>query len=411
MIMKRKLITQMCHEWRTNMWMMMELFIVGVVLWVVFSLFATIIKMYQPPKGIDFNDVCFASIGYVPEDAFKPYPDSLHNIWTDIETLSDKIKENPYVESVGIGYNAIPYNFNFYGHMIHAVVADTVQIGHGNMRVMSPGMVRTLRLTGLNGESSDSLAQLLREGNVLLSTYDESDFNITPEKWIGQRIWFDNDSTYTYRVATMINGIRRHDFEHVYGPVIIYNVYRWGWPYEFAVRAKEGMQQQFLESLTADDFEFGNVYISNMTTVDAQRDNAHHDIYVMIRNLLACALFVMVAVFLGFLGSFWYRTQQRVPEIALRKVNGATNYQIFRRFLGEGMILLLIAILPVTAVVAWILNLNDPELFGFGAWLSDLWWWMLPVTFAVLALMIIAGIWFPARKAMKINPAEALKDQ
>ncbi len=36
---------------------------------------------------------------------------------------------------------------------------------------------------------------------------------------------------------------------------------------------------------------------------------------------------------------------------------------------------------------------------------------MLPVTLVALSLMIVAGISFPAVKAMKTNPAEALKDQ
>ena len=29
-------------------------------------------------------------------------------------------------------------------------------------------------------------------------------------------------------------------------------------------------------------------------------------------------------------------------------------------------------------------------------------------SFALMALMVIAGIWFPARRAMRIEPAEAL---
>jgi ABC-type lipoprotein release transport system permease subunit len=33
------------------------------------------------------------------------------------------------------------------------------------------------------------------------------------------------------------------------------------------------------------------------------------------------------------------------------------------------------------------------------------------VTLLILALMIVAGIWFPARKAMKVEPANALKEQ
>jgi putative ABC transport system permease protein len=33
------------------------------------------------------------------------------------------------------------------------------------------------------------------------------------------------------------------------------------------------------------------------------------------------------------------------------------------------------------------------------------------ITLVLLAAMIIAGIWFPARRAMKVEPANALKDQ
>lgn len=35
----------------------------------------------------------------------------------------------------------------------------------------------------------------------------------------------------------------------------------------------------------------------------------------------------------------------------------------------------------------------------------------LLVTWCLMALMVIAGIWFPARQAMKIQPAEALHEE
>jgi putative ABC transport system permease protein len=128
------------------------------------------------------------------------------------------------------------------------------------------------------------------------------------------------------------------------------------------------------------------------------------------RNLVICAIFLLVAVFLGFLGSFWFRTQQRVPEIALRKVNGATQWQIFNRLISEGLIMLLISAIFFSPIYFYIthsdISLDDISLEN-----------QLPnyiayaVTLIVLATMIFAGIWFPARKAMKVEPAYALKDQ
>ena len=38
-------------------------------------------------------------------------------------------------------------------------------------------------------------------------------------------------------------------------------------------------------------------------------------------------------------------------------------------------------------------------------------WLAMSVSVVLLTIMIVAGIWMPARKAMAINPASALKDQ
>ena len=122
------------------------------------------------------------------------------------------------------------------------------------------------------------------------------------------------------------------------------------------------------------------------------------------RNLSACAAFVLIAVFLGFLGSFWYRTQQRIPELALRKVNGATDTDLFRRSISEGLILLCVATPFIVGIAALLSDLPDDLGLTLPAWLM---WSMIPVTLVLLALMICGGIWLPARKAMKINPAAA----
>lgn len=410
--MKRKLIKQMSNEWRSNLWMTVELVIVGAVLWVVFSLFAGLAWLHQSPKGIDFENICVAQIGTIPEDAstYQPYADSLHNEDTDLEMIMLKIKSNPCVEMAGTGSNAIPYNRNYSGNQLSAHIADSVQYYMGNIRNMSPDLIRTFRLTGVNGESTESLAKLVEEGQYLISTNERSYFDSTPEKWVGKDAWIGSDSSRVVHIGALINGIRRTDYEPVFGGVLVRDIPSDWMPQDVAIRVKPGMQQKFMESLTADDMEFGNVYIYNLMTIEQRRDAAHHDVSIIVRNLTACALFVMIAVFLGFLGSFWYRTQQRVPELALRKVNGATNADLFRRFISEGLLLLAVSAPFIIGFIALILTQVDLEdaLIPMPMWLV---WAMLPLTLLILAMMICGGIWLPARKAMKINPAEALKDQ
>ena len=128
-------------------------------------------------------------------------------------------------------------------------------------------------------------------------------------------------------------------------------------------------------------------------------------------------LFLLVNVFLGLIGTFWFRTRRRRGEIALRLAMGSTKNQVFRLLTGEG--LLLLALVTLSAMIICY-NIGIAEftvgrselistwpvewsflrfLFGsFGAWL-------------LVALMVTIGIWFPARQAMKIQPAEALHEE
>ncbi len=407
--MKRKLIQQMRNEWRSNLWMMTELVIVGVVLWFVFAVFAGIISLHQKPKGIDYTDVYFGQIGTIGKDAdtFKAYKDSTHNYWTDLEALINNLKTNPYVESIGTGNNAIPYNFNYSGWVIHCAVGDTIQDYSGNMREMTPDMIRTLRLTGLNGETSDELAAMVEEGKFLISTYDKSWYKNDPKQWVGREATIGQDSTLI-QIGVLINGIRRSDYEPVFGGVIVSD--RGWYPSELALRVKPGKGREFMESLKADDLEFGNVYLYNVQSVDNRKESAHLEVHNVVRNLTACAAFVMIAVFLGFLGSFWYRTQQRVPELAMRRVNGATDSDLFRRFISEGLLMLAMSSPFIIGIITLLITSIDMEEI-MSVISSKVMWLAVPVTLAVLALMIVAGVWLPARKAMKINPAEALKDQ
>lgn len=412
--MKRKLISQMRNEWRSNVWMSVELIVVGVVLFGILGYFATFSYIHKPPKGIDFTDVYVGTIGWIqPTSAsYKQYPDSvIYNYKTDLDMLKANLSGNPYVESVGTGTNAIPYNYNYHGVMISATDADADTTIHyyANRRYIDPDLVKTLHLTGYNGESPEELAKIVEEHKLLVSTYDYAPDSYMSKKWVGNEAYFGNDSADIYTIGALINGIRRVDYEPQYSGVLITDVPDTMIPREIAIKVKPGKGREFMESLDESYLEFGNVYVSDMMSVEHRKEEAHRQFTTMMRNLTACTIFLMTAVFLGILGSFWYRTQQRIPEIALRKVNGATNRNILCRFLAEGLMILVVSAPVIAIIIAIVLpQLNIHEYVPTPLWLI---WAMFPVMLAALAIMIVAGIAFPAVKAMKTNPAEALKDQ
>lgn len=121
--------------------------------------------------------------------------------------------------------------------------------------------------------------------------------------------------------------------------------------------------------------------------------------------------FLLVNIFLGLLGTFWFRTRQRVGDIAIRKVNGATSADIFRLLIGEGLLLLTIAT-PLAMIVD--INLAHAEINQYyeGGYLQ--WGRMLAcvgAAYLCIAVMIVLGISIPAWRAMKIDPATALRDE
>ena len=128
-------------------------------------------------------------------------------------------------------------------------------------------------------------------------------------------------------------------------------------------------------------------------------------------------LFLLVNVFLGLIGTFWFRTRRRRSEIALRMAMGSTRGGVFRLLIGEGLLLLALVTLPAMVVCY---NVGMAEFTIGRTSLISTW----PIEWSVIrflagslgawlliALMVVIGIWFPARQAMKIEPAEALHEE
>ena len=90
---------------------------------------------------------------------------------------------------------------------------------------------------------------------------------------------------------------------------------------------------------------------------------------------------------------------------------GATDGAVFGRLMSEGMLLLLIVTVP--AVIIDVLLAH----FELNSWRNGttLEWprlaFCVAATFVLIAAMIGIGIGLPARRAMRVQPAEALHDE
>jgi putative ABC transport system permease protein len=112
---------------------------------------------------------------------------------------------------------------------------------------------------------------------------------------------------------------------------------------------------------------------------------------------------LMAAV--GIYGLIQYSIATRTQEIGLRMAIGAQAGDIFRMIIGEGLTMSLAGV-AIGLVGAWWLGRAGSSLL-FGVTSSD------PLTFTAVSLLLtavaLAACYFPARRAMRVDPTVALR--
>ncbi len=125
-------------------------------------------------------------------------------------------------------------------------------------------------------------------------------------------------------------------------------------------------------------------------------------------NMLLLTVFGVSALLLAAIGIYGltaYSVQQRTPEIGIRMALGAETHNVRSMILLQGMRLVW-AGAAIGLVAAYGLSRLIAS-FLFGVKASD------PMVFvtvpAVLSVVALLAVWFPARRATRIAPAEALR--
>ena len=416
--MNKKLFNQIKNEWQTNTWLALELLIVSVLMWyIIDNLYTNTLKQLEP-RGFDIEHCYLIQMGILSDKSpdYKPYTDAKENR-QEVMELMDRLRRRPEIEAVSLSQNGYPYNGSN-GSIEVQLAGDTLrQSGHTFRRLATPDFVRVFRYQGANGETPEQLAEMLKRDEILVSDNLFRKYGKKMTDYVGQRFHLQGDTTSSYRLGASIVPIRYNDFQEQWNsysmvwllPESMINSYR-----ELCVRVKEGQDVDFIERLKADSesqFRIGNIYISEIRSFKDIRRNFQQFESNELRNYLTGMAFLLVNIFLGLLGTFWFRTQQRKSEIALHKAHGATNQMVFTRLLSEGWLLLLI-ITPLALLIDF--NLAHAELNAWRNGTTLEWDRLLicaGISFALMALMIAIGIGIPARKAMTIDPAEALHDE
>ena len=416
--MNKKLFTQIKNEWRGNTWIAIELLVVSVVMWFITDMLYVRIATYLEPRGFDISHCYLIEMGMLNEKSPDYVKYGKGDEQKDVLELLNRIQHRQDVEAASLSINSYPYNGSN-GTTSMQLQGDSVIISNWLIRrFVTPDFVRVFRYEGANGETPEQLAQMLEEGKFLASenVYNHKKLgNRNLKDYVGKPFFLHGDTTQTYTLGTALKTVRYDDFQQARNSYsMMQKIYWYRSYFELCVRVRPEHDQDFIARLKADSesqYRIGNIFISNIRSFKDIRQSFQQYQYNEMRNNFTGMAFLLVNIFLGLLGTFWFRTQQRKSEIALHKAHGATNGMVFTRLLSEGWLLLLI-ITPLALIIDF--NLAHAELNSWRNGTTLEWDRLLfcgGISFALIALMIAIGIGIPARKAMKIDPAEALHNE
>lgn len=396
------------NQWKSNVWIMAELFISFICLCAVTTSLYTLVSRYWIDKGFDMNHVYMAS--YVKKPVDSPDYDTTRDNVADLRELAARIRKSPEIDAVGFTTSeACPYSLNtstdvFYGD------SARVSAVHGTL---TPEIVDVLRLSSpvagidlkkevKNGTwliSESAMAELYGKNVVLAHLYKNKKKTETIPCVLANYInnEYNNIKECIWKIESEANLIgKKHD--NFTMPVLLFRV---------KPEADYNFHDFFFSSLR-NQLVSGNHVIVDITPVNEHRNSLLNMSGVNMlygTGYFLCAFFI-VCILLGIIGTFWFRTEARTSEIGLRMALGATRKQIRNQMWGEGLLLFSLVWFPGVIIFYLIhdtFKLYETSLSGWAFCLTV----MLIVTL-FMVLLIMVGIWYPARRASRINPVDAL---
>ncbi len=422
----------MLNEWRDNVWLIIGLVVVTIVIWWLTTNLYNEIYGLQFKKGFDIENVYKISIERYPTDSplYTERSEEEENILgaQDIRMLISEIRRSPYVEAAALSINGLPYTYNHIGTTIFLDSDPSDTIGYdANVRYLSPDMVRVLKLTSRTGKSEAELENMLRNGEILISNIlVPSKQGKKPEELVGKTV---GNNWQKFKVGDIIDKIRRSDYDVLRDGMLVLPIiestnfyierYAYDVPkYDIGLRVKPGMGLKFRQEFENSPAmqSYGNHYLINLVKMSDQADSLQKHQDTNARRVFALAIFLITIVSLGILGIYWFRIQQRISEIAIRKVCGAKSKDILKRIISEGLLLLVIASL-IAAPIGW--SLINSRFSHYDTYRIEIFSESLHielfilelVTFVIIAIGLTLSLWWPAYRAMKIQPAIAIKDE
>lgn len=418
---------------RRNGWLLAELILVAILSWYIFDPVMVVTYERHLPLGYDADRLCMVSVGMLPQEApgYEPQAADSASLMQTYLNLVDRARQHPDVEQ------ATPVlSFVYPGAMgtgTSSFIAEGDSVAHTALFIEFLPHTHFFETYGFqSGKGSMSAAQLsdLDNGDYYIMTEDLLEGMFRTHIYRNQRCWKVNgtDTCYTAVKGTVKSCKYLSDkrpvpivFMPLQNPDIRSSLDNM----RIVVRLKEGVRmERFLHDFRPwmlRQLRIGNLYARELQSYDeinAAREFS--DSTVLYRRSLSIALFFLVNLCLGVIGTFWMQTRTRREEVGVMLSYGATPHRIRLLLLGEGTALTTLA----TFIGCFIyLQYAFSEGLNTGSslmeavtpsWVDNFelhFFFVSLMVYVILLLVVWIGIYIPACRISSISPTEALRDE
>lgn len=423
--MINKLLHQIFNERKANRWAFIGIFIAFLLMWFCMDALYVAMDSLLSTNGYEIDHVYQLEFREDPNYKYETSSeDSVVMLrQKTIEEQLRRVKRISGVENACYYQGSEPYgNTIFQGY-----ASEDTTVLQANIRYVSPEYFDVFKVNVPKEVYENWNSFEPRQKAIITEDFSEKLFGTVNSK--GKEFYDYYVRKYAkkeglnidlnYKVAEVIPKMRKQEFS-VYEPFIITPLSLWWYSanYRLAIRVNPNedtklFARQFLEHHTQ-DLSFGTSYLYDVKSFDDIKEayNLGTGSTRIIKGLGFLLFFFLFNLFLGIVGTFWFRTQGRIPSIGLQKALGATNKRIALSILCEAHILVLIASVPaiiICGIMAYqdiLFTYNDLMENTLGRFAIS-----ILLTLVLMLLIVTFAVFFPARRAMKVNPIDALLDQ
>jgi putative ABC transport system permease protein len=427
--MIRLIIKTLWHQRRKNAWILIEMILVGFFLWKAVGDIFNLEYKSLVPFGYNEEGVYRVELGEYGKDNNMYNADADNdNARTDnIKRIISTLRQSGEMTDFFVleGGIAVPNSDNFEGTSIMKDTTDFQVQLYTKYIFNGSDMFKTYQI---HDAYSDGI---LKENNridaehavyISKSLADKYFGGINP---VGKSLKvFDGDSLS--RVAGVFKDFKASS-EDVPGFMAIKNCKIDSTSLtshvEICFRVKEDMNEKaYIEHFSrsvAPLLSVGNYYMLSVKSLKSIRED-HNQMYVdnKLHYNILMSVFFMLCTFIGILGTFWIRSNNRRGEIGVMKSMGCTRRRVIWQFVMESFILTTIAFL---LAMIWRFNvvyggdffnvetmyIDSPYLIYHPAILFIIY---SVITYIIMLVIALIGTVIPVIRAARTLPAKALRE-